>query len=77
MIPDSCEEICAKSFKEWESLSRVTSGESSSLKRIGIEAFRGSGLEEIHIRTVLKNFVTNTFTDACVFHVLHLVNARY
>ena len=34
---------------ECENLSRVTFGESSSLKRIGERAFWGSGVREIHI----------------------------
>ena len=44
-IPDGVEELREKCF----SLSRVTFGESSSLKSIGKEAFSGSGVVEIHI----------------------------
>ena len=47
-IPDVVEELCEGRFSECESLSRVTFGESSSLKLIGREAFRGSGVREIH-----------------------------
>ena len=48
-IPDSVEEISESCFSECESLSRVTFGESSSLKLIGNQAFYRSGLREIHI----------------------------
>ena len=48
-IPDSVEELCDKCFCECENLSRVTFGESSSLKLIGKNAFSQSGLVEIHI----------------------------
>ena len=58
MIPDSCEEICPKSFNEWESLLRVTSGESSPLKRM---AFRGSGIEEIHIPDSVEELCNKCF----------------
>ena len=48
-IPDSVEELCDQCFCECKSLSRVTFGESSSLKLIGKEAFCGSGVRESHI----------------------------
>ena len=48
-IHDSVEELCESCFFCCESLSRVTFGESSSLKLIGKEAFCGSGVVEIHI----------------------------
>ena len=40
-IPDSVEELCEACFYGCESLSRVTFGESSSLKLIGNGAFLG------------------------------------
>ena len=43
------EEICEQCFLWCQSLSRVTFGESSSLKLIGEKAFSGTGLCEIHI----------------------------
>ena len=47
-IPDGVEEICELCFCKCTSLSRVTFGESSSLKLIGKTAFRESGVVEIH-----------------------------
>ena len=48
-IPDGVEELCEKCFYKCKRLSRVTFGESSSLKLIGKGAFRVSGIVEIHI----------------------------
>ena len=48
-VPDSVEEISEECFSKFESLSRVTFGESSSLKLIAIGAFFQSGICEIHI----------------------------
>ena len=38
-VPDSVRELCDGCFKGCKSLSRVTFGPSSSLERIGVEAF--------------------------------------
>ena len=43
-IPDSVEELCESCFSRYSSISRVTFGESSSLKLIGEMAFCGTGL---------------------------------
>ena len=48
-IPDGGEELCESCFFECKSLSRVTFGESSSLKLLGKGAFCGSGVVEIRI----------------------------
>ena len=48
-IPESVEELCDRCFSCCISLSRIRFGVLSSLKRIGITAFRGTGLKEIHI----------------------------
>ena len=48
-IPNNVEELCKECFYQCKSLSRVTFGESSSLKLIGVGAFRESGVCEIHI----------------------------
>ena len=48
-VPDDVEELCDECFSECFILSRVTFGELSALKRIGTEAFKGSGLTEIHV----------------------------
>ena len=47
-IPDGVEALYDECFSQCASLSRVTFGESSSLKLIGKEAFYGSGVREIH-----------------------------
>ena len=41
-IPDGVEELCESRFRGCKSLSRVTFGESSSLKLIGKDAFKSS-----------------------------------
>ena len=73
-IPDSVEWVPDGCFSSCKSLSRVTFGESSSLKLIE----RGHSIEVAWSRfiflTVLKNFVSCAFTCARVFRVLHLVN---
>ena len=50
-IRDSVEELCEECFFECKTLSYVTFGESPSLRLIEKEAFRGSGVVEIHIPT--------------------------
>ena len=62
-IPGSVEEICEKSFFQRESLSRVTFGESSSLKSIGKEAFSGSGVIEIHIPDGVEELCEGCFSQ--------------
>ena len=49
VIPDSVEELCEERFSGCASLSRVTFGESSSLKLVGMGAFCETGLREIRI----------------------------
>ena len=51
-IPDSVEELCHECFCECKSLSRVTFGESSSLKLIWNEAFREVAFARVIFRTV-------------------------
>ena len=46
-IPECVEEICDQCFVCCKSLLRVTFGESSSLKILDRDVFRGSGLGEI------------------------------
>ena len=48
-IPDGIEELRVGCFYWRENLSRVTFGESSSLKSIGMAVFSGSGVVEIHV----------------------------
>ena len=52
-IPDRVEELCDECFSWCEHLSRVTFGESSSLKLIGKRAFYGSGLVFVCLRGLL------------------------
>ena len=47
-IPDDVEQLGELCFYNCKNLSRVTFGESSSLRRIGEAAFHGSGMVEIH-----------------------------
>lgn len=49
VIPDSVEEHCNKCFYGCMNLSRVSPGQSPSLKRIGIEAFCHCGMRKIRI----------------------------
>ena len=54
VIPDSVEELSESCFARCKSLFRVELSESSSLKRVGKEAFSGSGVCEIHIPDSVK-----------------------
>ena len=58
-IPDGVEELSEKCFYNCKNLSRVTFGESSSLKFIGKEAFGESGVCEIHIPDRLEKVLRN------------------
>ena len=58
-IPDSAEELCDSRLSECKSLSRVTFGESSSLKRISKTAFDLSRLKEIHVPSTVEGLVKN------------------
>ena len=51
-IPDSVEELCDKCFFNCKELSVVTFGESSSLKRIGVEAFSGGNGYECSLKAI-------------------------
>ena len=62
-ITDSVEELCESCFSECKSLSRVTFGESSSLKLIGKRAFYRSGLVEIHIPDGVEELCESCFCD--------------
>ena len=48
-IPDSVCELCDHCFEDCKNLRRVTFGSSSSLERIGVCCFCGSGVEEVSI----------------------------
>ena len=56
-IPDAVEELCEVCFYECKSVSRVTFGESLSLKKIWMEAFRRSSVREIHIPDGVKKLL--------------------
>ena len=61
-IPDGVEELCEKCFSGCKSLSRVTFGESSSLKLIGKRAFCGRDLLEIHIPDGIERLLMDDWT---------------
>ena len=61
VIPDSVEELCAKCFYDCDGLSHVTFGESSCLKRVGVEAFYKCGLREIHIPDSVEELCDRCF----------------
>ena len=58
-IPDSVRELCDGCFKGCSSLQRVTFGPSSSLERIGVEAFGAGTILRVKLRNVdlLKSVV--------------------
>ena len=60
-IPDGVEKLGESCFSNCKSLSRVTFGESSSLRRIGKDAFRGSGVVEIHIPDGVEELCKSCF----------------
>ena len=62
-VPDSVEELFDKCFSGCTILSRVTFGECSSLKRIGIEAFCGGCLSEIHIPDSVEELCDKCFCE--------------
>ena len=61
-IPDGVEELCEECFYDCQNLSRVTFGESSSLKLIGKAAFNGSGVREIHIPDGIEQLLRDRST---------------
>ena len=65
IIPDSIEELCDSCFNWCSSLSRVTFGASSSLKRISKGAFSGSGLSEIHIPDSVAELLRHALSSRC------------
>ena len=62
-IRDSVEELCESCFYKCKSLSRVTFGESSSLKLIGKKAFYGSGVCEIRIPDRVEELCESCFSE--------------
>ena len=62
-IPDSVVELCEECFLECKRLSRVTFGESSSLKLIGKGSFRRSGVQEIHIPDGVEKLCEECFHE--------------
>ena len=70
IIPDDVEELCDACFEDCMNLSRVTFGESSSLKRIGEKAFDGCGVRAIHIPDGLEDLVRRAIDERC--HIIKL-----
>ena len=60
-IPGSVAELCNKCFHRHKNLSRAAFHESSSLKRIGIEAFFQCSLKEIHIPDSVEELCDKCF----------------
>ena len=60
-IPDSVRELCDSCFQECGSLRCVTFGSSSSLERIGVSCFEGSGVEEVSIPDSVRELCDNCF----------------
>ena len=61
-LPDSVEELCDECFYWCDDLSRVTFGESSSLRRIGERAFYECRLDEIHIPDHVEELCDECFS---------------
>ena len=64
-IPDSVRELCAGCFKGCSSLRRATFGPSSSLERIGVSCFEGTGVHVLR-GLALKRFLSPTVSVSCV-----------
>ena len=60
-IPDGVGELCEKCFYKCSSLSRVTFGQSCSLKMIGNEAFCRSAVVDIHIPDGVEELCAGCF----------------
>ena len=75
-ILDDVEELCDWCFYDCKSLTRVTFGASSSLKRIGNRAFSESGLREIHIPDNVEELCEACFALYSKYLRLHKRLAR-
>ena len=62
-IPNNVSELCEGCFKECKSLRRVTFGPSSSLERIGVSCFEGSGVEEVCIPDGVRELCDGCFKE--------------
>ena len=62
VVLGNVEELCESCFHKCKSLSRVTFGESSSLKLIGNKAFFRSGIVEIHIPDSVEGLCESCFS---------------
>lgn len=63
-IPDSVEEICDECFCRCRSLARVTFGQASSLKRIGVKAFKACAqLTEIQVPSSVEELCDKCFFE--------------
>ena len=62
-IPNNVRELCDCCFYECESLRRVTFGSSSSLERIGVSCFVGSGVEEVSIPDGVRELCDHCFYE--------------
>ena len=62
-IPDGVRELCDGCFKRCESLRRVTFGPCSSLERIGVSCFEGSGVEEFVVPDSVRELCDRCFKE--------------
>ena len=60
-IPDYVEDLCDQCFYKCENLCRVTFGESSSIKRFGVEAFSFCALNEIQVPDSIEEICDKCF----------------
>ena len=60
-IPNNIRELCDDCFKGCKSLRRVNFGSSSSLERIGVSCFEGSGVEEVSIPDGVRELCDDCF----------------
>ena len=75
-IPNSVTEIADNCFKEWKNLSTVSFGSSSTLVRVGKEAFANSGLTEISIPDSVKVIDDSCFSCcSCLLRVIFGTNS--
>ena len=60
-VPDSVRELCDRCFKGCSRLRRVTFGPSSSLERIGVSCFEGSGVEDVSVPDGVRELCDGCF----------------
>lgn len=77
IIPDSVEELCDKCFFNCKELSVVTFGESSSLKRIGVEAFSGLKGHECSLKAIRIPDRVEELAEKCFCNCTSLLSVTF